>query len=397
MGVAFWATRNSDESTQPVAWASRQHSIFLGGGGADGPEAHPARCNLHNIMNTLANILLLALPAPLLSACVVSQSEFHPTPIQAEKAAQPAADRHVRAFLLHEHGVLKAGETTTLALHFVIDAEWHMYWNGYAEDGMEPKWELQLPVGIEVAGDVVWPIPHRLQASEFVVEHAYEGHLTLLIPVRVAEDVKQGDVQVSVKAKWLVCSDRCVPESGEDVITLRVDSETLAKTSMIQPATATKEAQPGEAGRPSQSAAKKIIEDARADLARLLPLSGPRAKELGIAASIVQNAGAATLQLRATGKVTSLTWFPANDCATPTSDFGDWTTKGASLDIPLKTEATAKPGDASDSRGSGESPETGQNPANSVCVRGILQVKTSDGTHNASEYFVIHVKADAGK
>lgn len=303
---------------------------------------------------------------------------------------------HVRVFLLHKYGFISPAETTTLAIHFVIDPEWHMYWNGYAEDGMEPTWELQLPVGLEVAGDVVWPIPHRHEQSEFVVEHIYEKQLTLLVPIRVADDAKPGDYTIGIKAKWLVCSDRCVPESGEDSITLRVGSEHPAK-SLVE---ALDRASADESGRPSQSAAKKIIEDARLSQGNLQWLTGPRAKELGISATLVQDAGTATLQLRGNDKVTSMTWFPSNQCAHPTSEFAAWTIEGASLDIPLDIAHATTLDQANDSTtpaAPGKTPETTKNHTNSVCVRGILHVKTRDGKHNDGEYFDIQVKADAGK
>ena len=341
-------------------------------------------------MNTFAHISTRALCIAAFALTHTQALAQSSKPAEASGESESMNETHVRAFLLHETGSIKPGETTTLALHFVIDPEWHMYWNGYAEDGMEPNWELQLPEGIEVAGEVIWPIPHRSQPSEFVVEHVFEHTLTLLIPMRVADTVPAGEAKLGVKAKWLVCSDRCVPESGKDAITLRVGTDSAPKSPSVP-------AKADHSSRPSQSDAAKLIENARRDLGRLQPLTGPRAKELGITATITHATDAATLQLRANDNATALTWFPANKCAHPSSDFAAWTAEGNSLDIPLAADTKSSDSSASDSKPLGKTPETARNHSNSVCVRGILQVKTRDTTHNASEYFVVQVEADAGK
>lgn len=290
---------------------------------------------------------------------------------------------NVRVHLLSESPTVKAGQVVTLALHFVIEPEWHMYWNGYAEEGMEPNWEWSLPEGWQVQGEVVWPVPHRNQPSEFVVEHVYEHSLTLLVPVRVSVDAAAGTARASVRAKWLVCSDRCVPESGEDAIELRVVSE-------AQPGAAGSDGKTGQEGeRISSEESGKIIEGARKDLARLMPMSATRADELGVTAKLVRTGDGARLELRGGDKVRALTWFPANECARPSSEFGAWTAEGWSLDVPFEVAYTKQT--------PGKAPESEDNRLHSVCVQGILEVKSGDAPHNASEYFVVKLSTETDR
>lgn len=115
---------------------------------------------------------------------------------------------------------LRPGTTTWFALDFVLDPDWHMYWNGRNDSGLPPVVTAHLPAGFEM-GPVEWPAPSRHVAPGGIVDHVYWERATLLFPIRVAENVASagaaggpvgGEVELAFEVDWLVCHEMCIPE-----------------------------------------------------------------------------------------------------------------------------------------------------------------------------------------
>ena len=123
-------------------------------------------------------------------------------------------DRLVTPSIIFETSTLKPGTVVKMGISYTIEPKWHIYWNGQNDSGFAPEIELQLPDGF-VAMEAKWPSPMRHVAEGDITDHIYEGIVTLIVPVRVPQDVKEGtEVTFRLKSKWLVCSDRCIPGSG---------------------------------------------------------------------------------------------------------------------------------------------------------------------------------------
>ncbi len=118
------------------------------------------------------------------------------------------------------------GASFDVAVRISLDPGWHTYWQNPGDAGIPPRITWSLPDGWK-AGEIRWPIPHRLVAPE-VVSYGYEREALLLVRLTVPASAKFGS-QVSVKAKvdWLVCQDGCIPAKAQSEIRLSVGSKRL--------------------------------------------------------------------------------------------------------------------------------------------------------------------------
>jgi DsbC/DsbD-like thiol-disulfide interchange protein len=135
-------------------------------------------------------------------------------------AAQPADEPRAKARLIAEHAALTPGQTNYLGLSFDIEPGWHIYWNGLNDTGMPASITLDLPPGF-TEGEIQWPAPKRYISEGDILDHVYEGSVTLLIPIEVPAGAT-GEVRISGAADWLVCKDVCIMEDAQVSITLPV-------------------------------------------------------------------------------------------------------------------------------------------------------------------------------
>ncbi len=135
--------------------------------------------------------------------------------VERAMARQPDDKEHARVRLVCETKTLTPGRTAWLGLHFEIDAQWHLYWNGLNDSGFAPKFTADFPSGF-VAGETLWPAPRRLAQPGDILDHIYEKEVTLLIPVKVPKDAKPGtEVEFRGSVEWLVCHEVCLPGDAQ--------------------------------------------------------------------------------------------------------------------------------------------------------------------------------------
>ncbi len=116
-------------------------------------------------------------------------------------------------------GSVFEGETALIGLTFTIEPEWHIYWDGLNDSGTAPRFAFEWPDGW-VQGKTMWPVPKRQVLPGDIVDYVYEKEVTLLVPVFVPAGQPEREIEIPIRAKWLVCSNVCVPEKGQT--TLRV-------------------------------------------------------------------------------------------------------------------------------------------------------------------------------
>lgn len=201
----------------------------------------------------------------------------------AEHLAQP----HASVQLIAEQSCLRPGSAATIGIHFTIESGWHIYWNGRNDSGFAPEIEWTLPEGLTIDA-VQWPAPVRHVAPGDILDHVYEDHVTLLVPVQVSSAFKpDGDgarLTIKAKVKYLVCNEACVPEDASVSLTLPVCSPGLP---------------------PHKSAdAPKFVEARK----RIPATVGAEFKDLGTVWT------KETVTLKVIGAA-GLTFFPASDCA----------------------------------------------------------------------------------
>ncbi len=130
----------------------------------------------------------------------------------APASAAVHAQTHARVGLLTPLAAVP-GSTIDVGVRFTIEPGWHLYWNGQNDSGSPMEIEPVLPTGL-TAGRALGPAPERMVEPGRVLNHVYEGEVILVVPVTIAKDAKLGPAELRLDARWLVCKDVCLPESG---------------------------------------------------------------------------------------------------------------------------------------------------------------------------------------
>ncbi|HYF42592.1 MAG TPA: thioredoxin family protein [Ramlibacter sp.] len=129
----------------------------------------------------------------------------------------------VRAELLaHAPEGVAPGKPLWLGLQLAHAPEWHTYWKNSGDSGLPTQLQWTLPAGV-AAGEIAWPTPKKIPIGN-LANYGYEGTVLLPVPLTIGPQFKPsllgGDLEVRLKASWLVCKKECIPEEGE--FTLKV-------------------------------------------------------------------------------------------------------------------------------------------------------------------------------
>jgi DsbC/DsbD-like thiol-disulfide interchange protein len=287
--------------------------------------------------------------------------------------ATPQTDTRAQFSLLHASGLVQPATTTTLALHFTIDDDWHLYYNGLAEEGMEPRWEFTLPPDWQITGEPAWPAPKRKAANELTVEHIYEHSLTLLLPVSIPADAALGPVTITASAKWIVCKDVCLSESAETTLRLRVVADAASSADPAAPP-------------PKDSKEPRHIIARAAQAAALPGLDSPKAAKLGLRGILSTADSLPALTFEASGEVTGLAFFPAQGSTPLETDVQDWSAEGSRLVLELAPLETSQAAVSSTQT----PPESPSHPP--LQALGFLEVRLRNAAPTPREYFRVAIR-----
>ncbi len=147
---------------------------------------------------------MLATALLALTACVA--------PVDDDKSVDPDSP-HVVVSAALDRTAIAPGETAWLGVSFDIDEHWHLYWPGLNDSGMSIALDATLPDGLTL-GEWRWPAPTRHVSPGDLLDHVYEGRVTLVAPLHVDEGLAVGTHTVSVKHDWLVCREACMFGGG---------------------------------------------------------------------------------------------------------------------------------------------------------------------------------------
>ncbi len=152
------------------------------------------------------------------------------TPARAQNAASSVfSTDQVRAELMaHAPDGAGPGKTVWLGLQLAHQAGWHSYWKNSGDSGLPTKLEWTLPAGV-LAGDIAWPLPQRFTLGN-LVNYGYGGTMLLPVPLTITPDFKpallNSEIELKLKASWLVCREVCIPEDGEFALRLPLRGST---------------------------------------------------------------------------------------------------------------------------------------------------------------------------
>jgi thiol:disulfide interchange protein len=151
---------------------------------------------------------------------------------QAQTGARAVVTtERVRAELLaHAPEGVAPGKQVWLGLRITHQPEWHTYWKNPGDSGLPTELQWTLPPGL-LAGEVQWPVPVKIPIGT-LANYGYEGTVLLPVPVEIAPDFRASplaqEIDVRLKANWLVCRKECIPEEGEFAVRLPIRGSTAA-------------------------------------------------------------------------------------------------------------------------------------------------------------------------
>ena len=175
-------------------------------------------------MKLLSSLLRLPVAALFIAACALS------TEVNAQNSVKSVVTtEQVRAELMaHAPEGADAGKTVWIGLQLVHKPEWHTYWKNSGDSGLPTVLQWTLPAGV-TAGDIAWPLPKKIPIGN-LANYGYEGTVLLPVPLTISKDFKPpllgNDIEVKLKAAWLVCRRECIPEEGEFALKIPVRGST---------------------------------------------------------------------------------------------------------------------------------------------------------------------------
>jgi thiol:disulfide interchange protein len=180
------------------------------------------------------------IPTRLLIAIVLMAAFLLPPMAGAQTGAKSiVTTERVRAELMaHAPDGLTPGKPVWVGLQLAHQPEWHTYWKNSGDSGLPTQLQWTLPPGV-LAGDIAWPVPKKIPIGT-LANYGYEGTVLLPVPLTVTPDFKPsvlgGNMEVKLKASWLVCKKECIPEEGEFALKIPARSTTALNAPAFQAA-----------------------------------------------------------------------------------------------------------------------------------------------------------------
>ena len=135
---------------------------------------------------------------------------------------------------------VQAGQPAWVGLQITHKPEWHTYWKNAGDSGLPTQLQWTLPAGV-TAGEIQWPIPKKIPIGT-LANYGYEDTVLLPVPLTVSPDFKPSllasELEVKLKAAWLVCRKECIPEEGEFTLKLPVQGSTALNAAAFNAAMA---------------------------------------------------------------------------------------------------------------------------------------------------------------
>ena len=126
------------------------------------------------------------------------------------------------------------GKQVWVGLQIAHQPEWHTYWKNPGDSGLRTELDWQLPAGI-TAGDIAWPTPVKIPIGT-LANYGFENTVLLPVPLTVATNFDATQLDIKLKAAWLVCKKECIPQEGDFTLSVPVKSSTAISGQLFQAA-----------------------------------------------------------------------------------------------------------------------------------------------------------------
>ena len=142
----------------------------------------------------------------------------------------------IRAELVaHAPQGIGPGKPLWLGLQLRHATGWHTYWKNPGDSGLPTELHWTLPSGWQ-ASAIEWPLPQRVQIGT-LANYGYENEVLLPVAVAVSQPLPGGaEVDIQLRASWLVCREECIPQEGTFVLRLPLRSSYAMHTASFEAA-----------------------------------------------------------------------------------------------------------------------------------------------------------------
>ena len=124
------------------------------------------------------------------------------------------------------------GKQVWVGLQIAHQPDWHTYWKNSGDSGLPTVLEFKLPAGID-PGEIAWPTPKKIPIGT-LANYGYEGTVLLPVPLTVAQNFNAGQLDIKLKAAWLVCKKECIPQEGDFALSIPAKSSTAINAAAFQ-------------------------------------------------------------------------------------------------------------------------------------------------------------------
>ncbi len=128
--------------------------------------------------------------------------------------------------------------TVWVGLQLIHQPHWHTYWKNSGDSGLPTQLTWTLPVGV-MAGDIAWPAPKKIKIGS-LTNFGYEDTVLLAVPLTITPAFKpsllNSNLDLKLKALWLVCKEECIPEEGEFALSIPTKGSTAINSAAFDAA-----------------------------------------------------------------------------------------------------------------------------------------------------------------
>ena len=135
----------------------------------------------------------------------------------SQPAMEPSPENPVEVQLVVDTTAIAPGTTFTLGFLLKLQPGWHVYWANPGEIGYATSFELTPTNAVVKAGPIQYPVPMRFVSPGPLNSFGYEDEVLLMRDVswEGAGTGSSAELELRVKGRWLMCSDRCIPGKAE--------------------------------------------------------------------------------------------------------------------------------------------------------------------------------------
>ncbi|MEL0288815.1 MAG: protein-disulfide reductase DsbD domain-containing protein, partial [Gammaproteobacteria bacterium] len=124
------------------------------------------------------------------------------------------------ARIVASSGSVMPGDSLWIAVEIDLPEGWHTYWRNPGDSGAPPTLDYSLPSGVTL-GPIRWSKPELIPFGP-LINIGYKNSAVFAQRMRVSDQFGEETLPITLKGRWLVCADVCIPESGELALTLSV-------------------------------------------------------------------------------------------------------------------------------------------------------------------------------